>query len=89
MERGGVAAKARRRPQTSDARVERGYEILLDTVDVDGFAIEKPKATAIVETDCPVLGSPTIQLSGEPEALNNGVDLIGYMAYGDVPADAA
>src|ERR1044071_8408164 len=57
MERGAVAAKTRRRPDTTEARVQRGYEILLDFVDEHGEAVEKPSASAVLETDCPVLGN--------------------------------
>jgi len=87
MERGAVAAKSRRGQQTTEARVQRGYELLIGPVDEDGAPVEKPTASARFETDCPILGNPTIELSGEPEVLTNGVDLIGYMAYGDVPGE--
>lgn len=91
MERGAVAPKRRREPeQTTGARVERGYEMLLDSIDDDsGAPVAKPPASAVFETECEILGNPTIELSGEPETLTNGVALIGYMAYGDVPKDRA
>lgn len=87
MERGGVAGKSRARENSTEARVVRGYELLLYTTDEHGDPVDKPTAAAVFETDCPVLGSPTIALSGEPEVLNNGVDLIGYSCQGDVPAE--
>lgn len=88
MERGAVAAKRRRRPEeTTEARVERGYEILLDYIDVDGDPVEKPTAAATFETVCPILGDPVIVLSGEPEHLNDGRREIGWMCYGDVPGE--
>lgn len=89
MERGGTAAKARRSPQTTAARVERGYELLLGPVDVAGAPVEKPTASMVFETDCPILDSPTVELDAEPEVLNNGTALIGYLATGDVPKDRA
>lgn len=89
MERGGVAAKARRFATSTAAVAERGYEVLLDTVDVNGNAVEVPAAGAVLETDCDVLGSPTIALSGIPEILNNGDELIAILCYGDIPKDSA
>lgn len=87
MERGSVAPKNRRSPETSAARIERGYEILLDAVDLAGAPVAKPTASATFETEVVVLGSPTILLSGEPEVLTNGVRIIGYLCHGDVPGD--
>jgi hypothetical protein len=88
MERGAVASKRRREPEaTTEARVERGYEILLDFIDLAGDPVQKPTAAATFETDCPVLGDPTITLSGEPEHLTNGVREIGWMCWGDVPKE--
>lgn len=87
MERGSVAAKGRRSPETTAARVERGYEVLLDFVDLAGAPVAKPTASAVFETECAVLGNPTVHLSGEPEVLTNGVRLIGYLCHGDVPKD--
>ena len=89
MERGGVAAKTRGRPDSTEARVARGYELLLDFIDELGEFVAKPPASAVFETDCPILGNPRIELSGEPEILNDGEELIGYMAFGDVPAERA
>ena len=91
MERGGVAAKSRPGGQqpSSEARVQRGYELLLGPVDENGDATERPTASAVYETDCAVLGSPTIELSGDPEVLTNGTALIGFLCYGDVPKDRA
>ena len=87
MERGAVAARTRRRAgMSSEARVGRGYELLLGPIDRAGAAIE-PKAGDIVQTDCPVLGSPTIELDGEPERLNNGEETIGWLAYATKPKD--
>lgn len=89
MERGGVAAKARRGQEAVEARVDRGYELLLDFEDETGATVDRPTASSVFETDCPVLGSPTVELNGEPELLNNGADMIGYCCYGDVPKDRA
>lgn len=87
MERGGVALKSRRAPETTAAVVQRGYEVLLDTVDETGASVDPPGAGAVLETDCDVLGSPTIVLSGAPELLNNGAEMIAILCYGDVPKD--
>jgi hypothetical protein len=89
MERGAVAAKSRAGGQqpSSEARVQRGYELLVGPEDEAGADVERPTASSTFETDCPALGSPTIELSGEPEVLNDGEDLIGYVCFGDVPED--
>lgn len=87
MERGSVAAKTRRRPDTTEARIVRGYELLLDGVDELGDVVVKPTASAVFETDCAVLGNPVLTLSGETEVLTNGEDLIGYLCHADVPAE--
>lgn len=89
MERGSVAPKTRLRPNTTEARVERGYEILLDFVDENGGDVAKPNASAVFESMCPVLGDPIITLSGEPEVLTNGRRLVGYMCFGSIPAERA
>lgn len=88
MERGGPAGKSRRRPEGTDARVARGYELLADTVDENGAAVVLT-ASAEVETDCPVLGSPSFELDGRPERLTNGRRLIGWRAFSVDPSDAA
>lgn len=87
MERGGVSAKARSNDSSSEARVARSYELLLGCVDETGTPVVFPSASATFETDAPILGSPTIPLDGDPEVLNNGVDLIGYLIYAEVPLD--
>jgi hypothetical protein len=87
MERGGVAGKSRRGSQQAAERVDRGYELLIDTVDMVGGAPVELTASAVLETDCPVLGNPVVQLSGDPEVLNNGSELIGFLAYGDAVKD--
>jgi hypothetical protein len=88
MRRGSVAPKTRRRPGAgSDARVVAGFEVLADTIDDDGHDVVLT-ASSRLETDCPVLGSPTLELSGEPEPLNDGTNLIGWLAYADLPKDA-
>lgn len=90
MERGAVSPKRRRAPEAStQARVERGYELLIDAIDMAGAVVEKPTAAAVFETDCPILGNPVIQLSGETEILTDGRRLIGFLALGDVPAERA
>lgn len=87
MERGGVSARTRRRAQmSSEARVGRGYELLLEPVDRAGAPIA-PKAGDVVQTDCPILGSPTIELDGEPENLNDGEEPIGFLCYATKPKD--
>jgi hypothetical protein len=88
MERGGVAAERRRRTNSTDAKVSRGYELLVDTVDETGAAVTI-SASSIVETDCPILGSPTLELEGEPERLNNGTLAIGWVAFAQKAKDAA
>jgi hypothetical protein len=88
MRRGSVAPKVRRRPGAgSDARVIEGFEILADTVAEDGTDVALT-ASMRLETDCPVLGSPVLELSGSPEPLNDGTNLIGWLAYADLPKDA-
>lgn len=89
MERGGVSSKARSGSggASAEARVARSYELLLGAVDETGVPVTFPTASAEFETDCPILGSPTIPLDGDPEVLNNGVDLIGYLIYAEVPLD--
>lgn len=88
MERGGVSSKARGTSGGgAEARVARSYELLLGAVDVNRQAVVFPTASAEFETDCPILGSPTIPLDGDPEVLNNGKDLIGYLIYAEVPLD--
>jgi hypothetical protein len=88
MERGGPAGEARRRPQTTEASVVRGYELLADTVDETGAPVVL-SASSIVETDCPVLGSPVLELATRPEVLTNGRRVIGYQAFAAAPSDAA
>jgi hypothetical protein len=82
MESGGVAAETRRRPGSTEARVARGYELLAGPVDETGATVVL-SASSVVETDCPVLGSPTLELSGDPEKL------IGWMAAAVKAKDAA
>jgi hypothetical protein len=86
MERGGPADK-RRRGQT-DARVPRGYELLTDTTATDGTAVVLT-ASSLVESECAILGSPTLELSGAPEKLTDGVEHIGWFAFAVKPGDAA
>jgi hypothetical protein len=88
MERGGPAGKSRRRPEGTDARVARGYELLADAVDEAGAPVVL-SASDVVETECSVLGSPTIELSTKPERLTDGEELIGWLAYSVDPSDAA
>ena len=90
MERGGVSAKTRGSDggeTSTEARVSRAYELLLGSQDETGIPVARPSASATFETDCPILGSPTIPLDGDPEVLNNGTDLIGYLCYGEVPLE--
>lgn len=89
MERGGPASKRRRRPpEGTDAVVKRGYELLASPVDLAGAAVVLT-ASSLVETDCPILGSPTLELDGKPEKLTNGVRHIGWMSYAVEARDAA
>lgn len=88
MQRGGVNAKQRREGTGGDARVVRGYELLAQPNDENGDPVVL-SASALVQTDCPLLGSPTLELSGEPEKLNNGTRHIGWMAYADKPKDVS
>jgi hypothetical protein len=87
MGRGGVAPKTRAANVSTEAGVQGAYELLLGPVDEDSNPIQAPTASSVFETDCPVLGSPTISLNGEPEILTNGADLYGFLCYGDVPLD--
>lgn len=88
MERGAVAPERRRRTSGTDARVARGYELLADMVDEAGAPVVL-SASALVETDCPLLGSPTLELDGEPERLNDGEEMIGWMCFAQKVKDAA
>jgi hypothetical protein len=85
MERGGSAAKAR--GPATESRVARGYELLIAGEDELGVLVARPTASTVFESDCPVLGDPVIELNGEPEVLNNGEELIGFLCYGDVPLE--
>lgn len=87
MGRGSVAPKARGGTASTEAHVTGAYELLLGSLDETGVAVEPPTASSVYETDCAVLGSPKLELNGEPETLTNGVELLGYLAYGDVPLD--
>jgi hypothetical protein len=87
MERGGVATKARGGQDSTEARVARSYELLLGASDEMGGPVALPTGSSVFETDCPILGSPTIPLDGDAELLNNGTDLIGFLCYGDVPLE--
>lgn len=88
MERGGPAGKSRRRPDGTDARVARGYELLADAVDESGAPVVLA-ASNLVETDCPILDSPSFELASRPEKLTDGVEHIGWLAYSVMPSDAA
>jgi hypothetical protein len=89
MERGGVGGRDRRRGgQATDARTERGYELLAGPVDEAGAPLVL-EAGDLVETECPVLGSPTVELAGRPEKLNQGDEHIGWVAYATVAGDQA
>lgn len=87
MERGGVAAKARGTGGSTEARVVRSFELLIGAEDESGAAVEEPTASGLYETDCDVLGSPTVVLSGDPELLNDGDDLIGFLCWAEVPKE--
>lgn len=87
MER-GAAREGRRRQSSTDARVARGYELLASPTDENGELVVLT-ASCEVETDCPVLGSPTIQLDAQPELLTNGTERIGWAATGVKVGDAA
>lgn len=91
MERGGVAPETRGGGAVPepDVRVARGYELLLGAVDENNDPVAKPTASDVFETDCPILGNPTIPLAGDPEVLNTGTDLVGYDCYGEVPLERA
>ena len=87
MERGGVSAKARTDAADSEARVARSYEILVGCVDETGAAVTFPTGSTTLQTDAPILNSPTIPLDGDPEVLNDGTKVIGFLCYGEVPLD--
>lgn len=88
METTGAPAKNRRQPGSADARVVEPYELLAMPAAEDGSPVELT-ASSLVETDCPLLGSPTLLLAGRPEKLNDGETHIGWRALANVPADAA
>lgn len=87
----GSQAKRRRGQDSTAAAVTAAYEVLIaPTVRVD--AVEQPvviTASSILETDCPVLGSPTIEMVGRPELLNDGEDPIGWFGQANEHRDAA
>lgn len=89
MLRGSVTPKTRGANTSSEARVAQGYELLLAPADETGAPFDDPTASMVFETDCAILDSPTLELNGEPERLNDGVQLIGWLCYGDVPLDRA
>lgn len=88
MERGAVSPERRRRTNGTDAVVARGYELLADTVDEAGVPVVL-SASSLVETECALLDSPTLELDGEPEKLNDGEEHIGWMAYAAKARDRA
>lgn len=88
MEVTNAPAKGRRRPESTDARAVAPYEILADAVDEDGVPVVLT-ASSRLETECDVLGSPTLELAGKPEKLNDGEEHIGWYGRANVPKDAA
>lgn len=80
-------APKNRRGESAAGRVQARFEVLLDSIDVSGAAVVKPTASAVLETDCPVLNNPTIVLTVEPETLTPGVAIIGYRCLGDAVKD--
>lgn len=87
MRRGSVSPEQRAATGGTEAHVTEGFELLIGSFDESGVATEPPTASSVYETDCPVLGNPVVELNGEPETLTNGVELFGWLAYGDVPLE--
>lgn len=87
--RGGPAAGQRRNATTVAVTAKTAYELLLAPVDEFGAPVEVPAAGGVWETDCEVLGSPTLHLESAGETLTNGRRPYGYLAYGGKPGDGA
>lgn len=86
MQRGAVSPERRRRAESSASRVARGYEILLAPVDEDGTPVTVT-ASSVLECEAEILASPTLEISGEPELLNDGEERIGWLLWADAPKD--
>ena len=85
MQSKGVSPERRRNDSTA-SRAGRTYEFLCQPIADDGTPIVLT-ASSLVETECDLLGSPVIELDGEPEFLNNGDEAIGWMAYATIAKD--
>jgi hypothetical protein len=92
----GSSSKRRRAPDATEAVVNLPFEVLVaPTVlvpDGAGGVVEEAvelTGSAILETDCPVLGDPTLELSGTPELLNDGEDRIGWFGQATIAKDVA
>jgi hypothetical protein len=87
----GSQSKRRRAQEATEANVTVPYEVLLaPEVTVGGVTQAVTlTASAILETDCPVLGNPTLELAGEPEPLNDGEGLIGWYGQASIAKDVA
>jgi hypothetical protein len=81
MARGGVAPETRQ--DDGHARVRAPYELLAWHTDDAGVPLElRASMRLLVVAD--VLTGPEgklLEVDGQPELLNNGVDRIGWMAY--------
>ncbi len=89
LELGGPPRGRRRSPNSSAAQVVHAFEVLFGAELESGEPWAGPPPGARIQTDCGVLGNPTIDLDGRAETLNDGEDVIGYRAFGDVPGDAS
>jgi hypothetical protein len=78
MER-GIAAERRR--DDGGATTARGYELLMDFVDETGAPFELKASMRLLVVAPPVtpLEGWLVEVDGDPEHLNDGVDEIGWM----------
>jgi hypothetical protein len=65
------------------------YEFLAQPVDVEGNPVTIGPSDRIRFIDAGPLGSPTIDVDGQPELLNNGVYIIGWYGFGVLVEEAA
>jgi hypothetical protein len=88
MER-GVSGKQRR--DDSSARQARTYELLADFVDLAGAPLELESGMRLLVVAVPVTPADgwEVEVDGDPERLNNGVAMIGWMANVTKVEDAA
>jgi len=65
------------------------YEFLAETTDFNGDPVVIDASARIYFSDAGPLGTPTIDVTGQPELLNDGQQEIGWYGYGLKVADTA